>query len=700
MTTRPGCAHQRGWILVVLLLGTVALGLVGFQPKAQMAKALPKPLPEPMLEPAVRSAGSSLQIVAHPDDDLFFMNPDLAQTIRTGAPVTTVYVTAAESNGKNVRKGGDVLARPDKPGYVTARHNGVRRAYAQMATGQADAKWVTATTPTPSGPVETTWLSTRPQVKLIFLDIAQMNPAGKATQLRGLWRGTVRAVHTVLGRGGPVTANRTYTRDQLITTLVALLQGSRPSVVRTQDPDPERGHDRHGADHRTDHPDHTATALLTGQAIDRYGRGGGSPLVVEPYRGYYNRHWPHNLSGAAVTEKLKLIGIYGWADKDTAPCHEESGCGDLRVAGTSANGGWPQGTHHRYPGTARWLVRQPDGRLAAYAVVSGRVHRWEERTPGGAWQPGVAMSDSGFTPDLGLVPLAGGRSALLGVRIIPGPPGVIPRHRIVMAVQDRPTGAFGHWTDLGNPAENDQDGQRDVGAAAAAADGAGRITVFARNADLGVSARTQTARGGFGQWRKLGGQRIQDGLAAATDRAGRIELFGPAKPRGWRWKRSNTMPGLWHWRQKRPGGPMDHGAWFGTGTAVTGPLTLAADPTGALTLVARRPGSGETAAFHQNTTTGVWPTQPSMLTGPGGFGPVGVVAPSPGVLGLAGRNGQGTVGIFETGSWLDSGGLFVHSPGIAVDARGQLVVAVLGIDGLLHVARRGPDSSWHWQPVP
>lgn len=651
---------MRRWGFVLFLLGCLTLCFTGFQTKARPAKAGPAP---------GRPAASSVQIVAHPDDDLFFMNPDLAEMIRSGVPVTTVYVTAAESNGKNVRKGEGRGARADKAGYVAARHAGVRRAYSQMATGRPDAKWVTTTTPTPAGPVETNRLARHPQIQLIFLDVAQMSWKGNPTRLAGLVvHRNVRAVQTLLGRGSPVTKNHSYTREELIGTLTSLLLRVRPSVVRMQDPAPERGEERRDFGHRSDHPDHTATALLTREVLSRYERA-GAPVVVEAYRGYYNRHWPHNLSGPAAAEKLALIGLYGWADKSRFRCRTRWGCGDLRVAGSGARNGWAQSTNHRYPGTTRWLARRSDGRLAAYAVVGGRVMRWQERTPGGAWSPGVAMSEPGFTPDLSVVRLADGRFAILGLRVLPGS----WEPRVALSMRDR-------WVDLGVP---DRGG--DVGIPAAVVDGAGRITVFARNTWLGVSARVQRHDGTFGPWRGIGGHRIQEGLAAATDRTGRIELFGATEPARWRWKATPACRGLWRWRQRAPGGPMGRETWLHTTTAVTGPLTIGPDHT----LLARRPGSGDTAAF---AAIG---RQLSLLSGPGGFGPV---APAAGAF--AGRDGQGKVGIFEEGHWESSGALFVHSPAIERDARGRLVVAVLGIDGRLHIARRASGSSWRWQLIP
>ena len=43
-----------------------------------------------------------LHVIAHADDALYFMNPDLEQSIRSGARSVTVCLTGGESDGHNV----------------------------------------------------------------------------------------------------------------------------------------------------------------------------------------------------------------------------------------------------------------------------------------------------------------------------------------------------------------------------------------------------------------------------------------------------------------------------------------------------------------------------------------------------------------------------------------------------------------------
>lgn len=89
------------------------------------------------------TARSVLHIIAHQDDDLYFMNPDLIRSLRDGDQVTTVVVTAGEGDGVNADTGdpGRAGETPDYAGYSTERGCGLRSAYARMVTGDRDHPW-------------------------------------------------------------------------------------------------------------------------------------------------------------------------------------------------------------------------------------------------------------------------------------------------------------------------------------------------------------------------------------------------------------------------------------------------------------------------------------------------------------------------------------------------------------------------------
>src|SRR5690348_13322199 len=70
--------------------------------------------------PAVAGRTAVLNFVAHPDDDLLFLSPDLLRAIQAGGNVRTVYMTAGD---------GGLHASS----YWQDRESGVRAAYAEMA---------------------------------------------------------------------------------------------------------------------------------------------------------------------------------------------------------------------------------------------------------------------------------------------------------------------------------------------------------------------------------------------------------------------------------------------------------------------------------------------------------------------------------------------------------------------------------------
>ena len=120
--------------------------------------------------------GRDLFIVAHPDDDLIFMNPEILSCIRAGHTVQTVYLTAADAG----------RWWP----YWKDREAGVRSAYAQMAG--ATNSWTTTEVLAGMKQVRTIKLNAS-GVTLIFLGLPDGNRNGKGNtatgfrSLRKLW---------------------------------------------------------------------------------------------------------------------------------------------------------------------------------------------------------------------------------------------------------------------------------------------------------------------------------------------------------------------------------------------------------------------------------------------------------------------------------------------------------------------------------
>src|SRR3954463_4754618 len=112
-TSRLTRALRSAAVLCVLALLAV-LASVGLSPTAASAA----------------TTGCTVDVVAHPDDDLFFLNPAVVKDIKAGKCVSTVYVTSGDA-GRGTT-------------YSRTRENGVRAAYAKMA-GVSNL-WLTTTT--------------------------------------------------------------------------------------------------------------------------------------------------------------------------------------------------------------------------------------------------------------------------------------------------------------------------------------------------------------------------------------------------------------------------------------------------------------------------------------------------------------------------------------------------------------------------
>ena len=112
-----------------------------------------------------RSANSSLNVVAHEDDDILFMDPATSMDVAAGRCLTTVYLTAGD-DGQGAS-------------YWQGREDGAMAAYAKMArTGSV---WTTTELRTSSGQVAVTRTLNGTDIRLIFLRLPTGSPGGRVT---------------------------------------------------------------------------------------------------------------------------------------------------------------------------------------------------------------------------------------------------------------------------------------------------------------------------------------------------------------------------------------------------------------------------------------------------------------------------------------------------------------------------------------
>ncbi|MCJ1678359.1 PIG-L family deacetylase [Streptomyces sp. APSN-46.1] len=627
------------------------------------------------------SGARIMQIVAHPDDDLYFMNPELQQSISDNDRLVSVYVNCGESSGVNKVPGEKTRPKPDVPGYAGARRQGLRQAYALMATGKEQAPWTVEAKALPDGTlVEVDTLKGHSGIQLVFLGVRQHSTGGSgpSNALPVLWSDPATSTSTLASTGSPVTSSHEVTRESLIANLAALLNEHKPTLVRTLDPDPDmQVHDSKNRPHHdqpgySDHPDHTAAALFAYAALERYkGPGEGRSYSVVSYRGYFNERWPHNLPRQIQRAKADVLNAYGGAPDR---CDFVAGCGDYDVGQDRSFGpGWLQRTSQRQPTAGPRVQQAPDGRLTAFGVLGGQAAMWQESAPGsGSWGKPTLLGGDGLLPGLAAVLTKDGRWQLFAQRVAGlGAKAEENLRELVTTEQQAAGGAFRAWTSLGNPEKDPERGRR-VGAPVVALAGDGTLHLFARNWSKGVSTRRRGGDGTWTGWRDLGGAEVQEGLTAATDTKGRVHVLAAAH---------DTVH---HWTHEKPGQEL---ALVATGLpAPADPPTVLARPDGSLLLAFREAKTARPQLYRSSTDGGAWTDAKLDLAGRG-YGPLTLHPLREGVL-LAARNNDGgtslaTLETSGTPRWTSIKGAVVGQAALATDSADRPFLARLAPDATL-----------------
>ncbi|MFF9454046.1 PIG-L family deacetylase [Streptomyces flaveolus] len=651
-----------------------------------------------MTQPTEAHPTSLFQVFAHPDDDLYFVNPDLSRLLAAGHRVTSVYLTAAEADGRNVDTRDPLRDRSpvDFEGYMEARQNGLRAAYATMVLGKREAPWVReAVELVPGVAAERCYLSEAPGVQLFFLglrmvDAAHGFPADQPpVRLTSLWDGRAARQPTLVGPESPLRQAQLLGREEVVSALVQLLGYVQPSLMWTMDPDPlHEAFDEARGITSSDHADHTATAQFALEALHRHLRAGGRPPLTEHFTGYGNKAWPNNLSERSYTLKKGLIDVYAGADGH--PCTHRY-CGDLQLGDGADIRRYGWSTRSRYPQGTQWLHLQADGRLAAYAVLGDQAAVWTEAEPGaGRFEGPLLLPGGGLLPCLAVAPDRTGGVHLVGLRRTTGEEGRVDVEVVRMWRQAH-TGSVLPWESFGNPDEATRDWRRcrEVGTPTAVVDPAGHLHVFVRNFSVGVSMRRETADG-LAPWEAFGGRWMQDSLTAFLRSTGRIDMYATNRTGGVRW------------RQEAVYGPFKLEDQLVTGVPETwrpaSGLTPVQIGRNRVALFYREEDTGAVMR-HQQRPNGTWEQRVERLSEDGGTGAVAAARLRSGehdVLVLARRDehSRPTVTVLPTDArgedrpeWQHHPVQMVGAPAVGADVHGRAVITVLGADGRLHWAR-------------
>jgi len=249
------------------------------------------------------TTSTTMQFVAHEDDDILFMNPDLIHDIQQGSCIRSVYFTAGDAGADNV--------------YWTGRQKGAEAAYDAML-GKVDQVWTERVVQLPGGQFATI---ANPRadgkISLIFLHLPDGNIEGggfSATNhesLAKLASGKNATLQTV-------DKSSSYSSDQLTAALQSLMTTYAPARVRSQS-------SFVGTDIK-DHSDHTAVAHFATKAYSQY-IATVAPESIPPisyYLGYPVHQMPENLSHADFSTKAKILMAFG--QHDGAVCQTEFDC--------------------------------------------------------------------------------------------------------------------------------------------------------------------------------------------------------------------------------------------------------------------------------------------------------------------------------------------------------------------------------------
>jgi LmbE family N-acetylglucosaminyl deacetylase len=229
----------------------------------------------------------TVYVMAHQDDEVYFMEPDAAASLQSGKPTTLVWITAGSSgDGAAVWQ-----ARENQSRAAAANAVGLPSNWTcgpRLYLGRLSPNYCT--------------LNGAPQIVHISLRL----PDGSTSSLWATDGGApffVAPVSTLTSADGASV----YSRSDVVQVLTQILADSSAVVLGTMDSTLAYG---------DDHTDHHTAGLFALEAARNYGR----PLAVQIYRGYSidgEGYYPipvaeaANLSSADVAEKVSLLSPYG-----------------------------------------------------------------------------------------------------------------------------------------------------------------------------------------------------------------------------------------------------------------------------------------------------------------------------------------------------------------------------------------------------
>jgi LmbE family N-acetylglucosaminyl deacetylase len=269
--------------------------------KSTLATVLPIPISE--LPNTFCAVQTDMNIVAHQDDDLLFMNPDLLHDIKAGHCIRTIYITAGDAGVG--------------PFFWLSREKGTEAAYSKMlGTNEvwihrivkvSDHQFVTVAN-----------VRGNSQISLIFMHFPDGNVNGfgfkgsNYESLTSLESNRISSMKSVDGQSH-------VSKDDLTNSLTDIMHLYKPHTVRTQS-------QQHGSKH-PDHSDHNAVGKIATQAYTNYNKKfpdvAGSTLKY--YTGYPVRDSKENVFGGDLADKESAFLAYSHFDSSVCSSIEDCG---------------------------------------------------------------------------------------------------------------------------------------------------------------------------------------------------------------------------------------------------------------------------------------------------------------------------------------------------------------------------------------
>jgi len=217
----------------------------------------------------------NLTIVAHQDDDLLFMQPDLADIADRRAGLTNVYVTA-----------GNATAADD---LIGKRNAGLMEAYAEAAG--VESAWTCGGIELAGHAADHCRLAGAP-ISLVFLGYPDGGKQGEhRDSLLHLFDGSITSAETVARQPAR------YDQPGLIAAVAEVINVTQPRTIRTLEI---------AANHGRDHNDHMLVGALTLLAV---AETGSTPALLA-FRGYATDLEPENVIDPLYDRSAKNFAYY------------------------------------------------------------------------------------------------------------------------------------------------------------------------------------------------------------------------------------------------------------------------------------------------------------------------------------------------------------------------------------------------------